>query len=196
MPTTPLRKDAARNWERIVATARRYVDEGKPLQLNDVARAASMGVATVYRHFPTPEALLETVAAPTFEALAERAEQALADPDPWQALHGFLVEGIRVQLTDAAVAPVLAAGTDALPCTTELKHKVTSRFGRLLARVHEAGVIDPGVSEADLVSLMCGIAYAVNIHTGLDATERAAAGRRYLGILLAGLRQPRPGSVE
>jgi AcrR family transcriptional regulator len=188
--TTPLRKDAARNWEHIVATARRYVDEGRPLQLNDVARAASIGVATVYRHFPTPEALLETVAAPALEALAERAEQALADPDPWPALHGFLAAGIQVQLTDASVPPVLAAATDALDRTTELKHRVAGLFGRLLDRVHAAGAIDPGVSEADLASLMCGIAYAANVHPALDTTERAATGRRYLDLLLAGLRRP------
>ncbi|RSD25059.1 TetR/AcrR family transcriptional regulator [Amycolatopsis eburnea] len=190
MTTTPLRKDAARNWERIVATARRYVDEGKPLQLNDVARAAATGVATVYRHFPTPEALLETVAAPALEELAEHAERALASADPWSALHEFLAAGIQVQLTDAAVRPVLAAATDALERTTELKDRVTGRFGRLLAHAHAAGAIDPGLSEADLTSLMCGIAYAVNVHPALAATDRAATGRRYLDVLLTGLRRP------
>ncbi|MFE7121342.1 TetR/AcrR family transcriptional regulator, partial [Streptomyces sp. NPDC057654] len=69
MTTAPLRKDAARNWERIVTTARALVDQGTPLQLNDVAHRAGLGVATVYRHFPTPEALLETVAAPCLEDL-------------------------------------------------------------------------------------------------------------------------------
>lgn len=66
MTTAPLRKDAARNWERIVAVARDLVDEGTPLQLNDVARRAQLGVGTVYRHFPTAEALLETVATPAW----------------------------------------------------------------------------------------------------------------------------------
>ncbi|WP_290056835.1 TetR/AcrR family transcriptional regulator [Amycolatopsis solani] len=190
MTTTPLRKDAARNWERIVATARRYVDEGRPLQLNDVARAASIGVATVYRHFPTPEALLETVATPALEELAERAEQALAAPDPRSALREFLAAGIQVQLTDAAVPPVFAAATDALARTTELKRELNAGFGRLLARAQAAGAIDPGLSEVDLVALVCGVAYAVNVHTGLDTTDRAATGRRYLDILLAGLRRP------
>ena len=62
----PLRKDAAQNWDRIVAVARELVDEGTPLQLNDIARRAGLGVGTVYRHFPTAEALLETVATPAW----------------------------------------------------------------------------------------------------------------------------------
>ncbi|MFG1644074.1 TetR/AcrR family transcriptional regulator [Amycolatopsis sp. NPDC049252] len=189
MTSTPLRKDAARNWERIVETARRYVDEGKPLQLNDVARAASIGVATVYRHFPTPEALLETVAAPALEALAEHAEQALADPDAWPALRGFLAAGIEAQLTDASLLPVFAAPVDALTSTAELKRRLTGLFGRLLDRAHAAGVVDPGVSERDLMSLMCGVAYAVNVQPGLGAAERGATGRRYLDVLLTGLRR-------
>ncbi|BCJ55955.1 hypothetical protein Asp14428_74300 [Actinoplanes sp. NBRC 14428] len=53
MTTAPLRKDAARNWQRIVEVGRRLIDQQVPIQLNEVARAASLGVATVYRHFPT-----------------------------------------------------------------------------------------------------------------------------------------------
>lgn len=67
MTTTQLRKDAARNWDRIVAIARVLVDQGVTLQLNDVARRAGLGVGTVYRHFATPEALLETVATPAWK---------------------------------------------------------------------------------------------------------------------------------
>ncbi|MBB4688885.1 TetR/AcrR family transcriptional regulator [Amycolatopsis jiangsuensis] len=190
MTSPPLRKDAARNWKRIVETARHYLDEGRPLQLNDVARTASIGVATVYRHFPTPEALLETVAAPAFEALAEHAEQTLADPDPWQALRGFLAAGIEAQLTDASVSPVFTSPTDTLERTTELKQRVTGLFGQLLDRVHAAGTIDPEFSQADLVSLMCGVAHAVHVHTALAGAEPVAVGRRYLDLLLTGLQRP------
>ncbi|WP_202610741.1 TetR/AcrR family transcriptional regulator [Herbidospora solisilvae] len=113
MTTTPLRKDAARNWERIVATARDLVDQGTPVQLNDVAHWAGVGVATVYRHFATPEALLETVAAPCLEALAGHGEQALTDPDPRRALEGFLSRVVEAQVTDAALPPVAAVAVDA-----------------------------------------------------------------------------------
>jgi AcrR family transcriptional regulator len=190
MSTPPLRKDAARNWRHIVETARQYVDDGKSLQLNDVARTASIGVATVYRHFPTPEALLETVALPTIEKLLQRAEHALAEDDPWLALREFLAAAIETLLTDPAVPPVFAAATDALEHTGDLKRRLATAFAELLARAHAAEVIDSGVTESDMIPLMCGIAYAANIQSALDPTERATLGLRYLDLLLTGLHRP------
>ncbi|MFF9490199.1 TetR/AcrR family transcriptional regulator [Streptomyces sp. NPDC014676] len=187
MSTPPLRKDAAQNRNRIIEIARRYVDDGRPLQLNDVARTASIGVATVYRHFPTPEALLETIALPTIEKLLQQAEHAVAGDDPWIALREFLAAAIEVLLTDPAVPPVFAAATDTLEHTGELKRRLATAFAELLAHARAAGVIDPGVTESDMTPLMCGIAYAANIHSALDPTERATLGLRYLDLLLTGL---------
>ncbi|MGW2693003.1 TetR/AcrR family transcriptional regulator [Streptomyces sp. NPDC001296] len=185
MTTAPLRKDAARNWERIVAVARDLVDEGTPLQLNDIARRAGVGVGTVYRHFPTAEALLETVAAPCLEELAAHGEQALADADPGRALTGFLTRTVEAQVTDASLSPVTAASTDALPRTTELKRTVKSVGAQLLERAREAGVVRADLTSDDLVPLMCGIAYAAQVHSAPAA--RAETARRYLTALLGGL---------
>ncbi|MET8546258.1 TetR/AcrR family transcriptional regulator [Kitasatospora sp. NPDC004799] len=193
MTTTPLRKDAARNWERIVAIARDLVDQGTPLQLNDIARRAGLGVATVYRHFPTPEALLETVAAPCLEALATHGEQALADADPRRALEGFLSGVLRAQLTDAALPPVAAAAVDALPRTTELKESLASAGTALLDRARAAGAVRPDLAAHDLVPLMCGIAHAVNVHGGTPA-DRTETAHRYLDTLLEGMR-PAPSNT-
>ncbi|MGW3073997.1 TetR/AcrR family transcriptional regulator [Kitasatospora sp. NPDC001132] len=191
MTTTPLRKDAARNWERIVAIARALVDQGAALQLNDVARRAGLGVATVYRHFPTPEALLETVATPCLEALATYGEQALADTDPWRALESFLARVVEAQLTDAALPPVAAAAADALPRTTELKESLTLAGTTLLDRAREAGAVRPDLTADDLVPLMCGIAHAVGVHGGTPA-DRAETAHRYLATLLEGMRPTAP----
>lgn len=187
MTTAPLRKDAAHNWERIVAVARDLVDEGTPLQLNDVARRAGVGVGTVYRHFPTAEALLETLATRSLEALAEHGEQALADDDPWCALSGFLARTIEAQVTDASLSTVTAAPTDALPRTTELKLTLWSVGGRLLDRARDAGAVRADLTSDDLVPLMCGIAYAANVHSSVPAARTDAA-HRYLTALLEGLR--------
>ncbi|TKK91591.1 TetR/AcrR family transcriptional regulator [Herbidospora galbida] len=186
MTTTSLRKDAARNWERIVATARDLVDQGIALQLNDVAHRAGLGVATVYRHFATPEALLETVAAPCLEALAAHGEQALADPDAWRALEGFLTRVVEAQVTDAALPPVAATATDALPRTTELKESLASAGTALLDRARAAGAVRPDLTAADLVPLMCGVAHAVAVRGGGHA-DRIDTARRYLAILLEGV---------
>ncbi|MFF8731690.1 TetR/AcrR family transcriptional regulator [Streptomyces sp. NPDC015171] len=185
--TTPLRKDAARNWDRIVAVARDLVDQGTPLQLNDVARRAGLGVGTVYRHFATPEALLETVATSCLEALAAHGEQALADPDPWRSLEGFLTRTVEAQVTDASLAPVTAASADTLPRTTELKAVLRSTGNTLLDRAREAGAVRPDLASADLVPLMCGIAHAVTVLGGTPA-DRIGTAHRYLSTLLEGLR--------
>ncbi|WP_030276714.1 TetR/AcrR family transcriptional regulator [Streptomyces sp. NRRL B-24484] len=190
MSTTPLRKDAARNWDRIVTVARELVDRGEPLQLNDVARRAGLGVGTVYRHFPTPEALLETVATPCLEALAAHGERALADPDPWRAFEDFLLRTVEAQVSDASLAPVNAAGEDTLPRTTELKRSLRASGTALLDRAREAGAVRPDLAAADLVPLMCGIAHAVDVHGGAPA-DRADTARRYLAGLLGGLRAAR-----
>ncbi|MER8236324.1 TetR family transcriptional regulator [Streptomyces sp. NPDC094049] len=187
MATTQLRKDAARNWDRIVAVARDLVDQGAPLQLNDVARRAEFGVATVYRHFATPEALLETVATPCLETLITHGRHALADTDPGRALEGFLSRVAEAQVTDAALAPVAAATTDSLPRTTELKETLAATGTTLLDRAREAGAVRPDLSSADLVPLMCGIAYAVNIHGGATA-DRIDTAHHYLALLFEGLR--------
>ncbi|MEV8360811.1 TetR/AcrR family transcriptional regulator [Streptomyces niveus] len=191
MTTTRLRKDAAQNRDQIVAVARALVDEGTPLQLNDVARRAGIGVGTVYRHFATPEALLETVATPCLEALVAHGERALADPDAWHALEGFLTHTVEAQVGDASLAPVTAAREDALPRTTELKTSLWSAGTTLLDRAHAAGAVRPDLTPADLVPLMCGIAYAVQIHAGTP-TDRITTAHRYLSTLLGGLRATPP----
>ncbi|WP_308121233.1 TetR/AcrR family transcriptional regulator [Paractinoplanes bogorensis] len=180
MTTAPLRKDAARNWQRILDVGRRLVDDEAPIQLNEVARSAEVGVATVYRHFPTPEALVETIATPGLEALADRPPTG----DPWEALRDFLHAAIEAQTSDPAIATTLAAPHDALPHTTELKQRLHARFAELLDRAHKAGVIDPAVTAADIAPLMCGVAFAAKVHPG----DRAATARRYLDILFDGLR--------
>ncbi|MEV6347102.1 TetR/AcrR family transcriptional regulator [Actinoplanes sp. NPDC051851] len=188
MSTAPLRKDAARNWQRIVDVGRLAVDGGISIQLNDVARTAGVGVATVYRHFPTPEALLETIAAPGLAALVAHAEQALAASDPWHSLRDFLYAATEAQVTDPSLAPVFATPESALPATAEAKRRLVAVFGALLARARAAGAVDPAVSADDIVPLMCGVMFAARVHPPADRAEHAATVRRYLTTLLNGVR--------
>lgn len=183
---TPQRKDAARNWEHILTVARELVDEGTPLQLNDVARRAGLGVGTVYRHFPTTEALLETVATPCLEALAGHGEQGLRDDDPWRAFSSFLTRLVEGQVTDPALAKVSAAADDILPRTTELKAQIITIGTQLLTRARDAGAVRPDLADGDLVPLMCGISYATYVHSESPA-DRLPTARRYLATLLRGL---------
>ncbi|MFI6102187.1 TetR/AcrR family transcriptional regulator [Lentzea sp. NPDC051213] len=183
--TPPQRKDAARNWDRILTVARELVDEGTPLQLNDVARRSGLGVGTVYRHFPTTEALLETVATPCLEALADHGNQALDHDDPWQAFAGYLAKLVEAQVTDPALAKIAATADDTLPRTTELKHQIMAIGTQLLTRARDAGAVRPDLADGDLVPLMCGISYATYVHSE-SPDDRLATAQRYLNTLLRG----------
>ena len=184
---TPLRKDAARNWDRILTVARELVDEGTPLQLNDVARRAGLGVGTVYRHFPTTEALLETVATPCLEALVNHGDEALQDDNAWHALSEYLKRIVEAEVSDPALAKVVATAHDTLPRTTELKKQIVTTGTELLARARANGAVRADLADGDLVPLMCGVAYATYVHSDTPA-DRLPTARRYLDTLLRGLR--------
>jgi len=184
---TVTRRDAARNWQNIVDTGRAFLDEDRPLRLNEVAREASIGVATVYRHFPTAEALLETLARPSLEKLVADAEAALRADDEWAGFAGFLTAGINAQLADPALQPVFAAATHELPETAELVDRLDALSGELLAWVHATGRIRPEVQRADVIRLMCGVVFAATVHAA--PSERPALTRRYLDVVLEGLLQ-------
>ncbi|MER5650244.1 TetR/AcrR family transcriptional regulator [Streptosporangium sp. NPDC002524] len=188
MTAPPLRKDAARNRQRIIEIGRKLVADGTPIQLNEVARTAGVGVATVYRHFPTPQALIEAVAVDGLEALIQAAEQAVERDDPWTAFRDFLAMIVDAQLSDAALSPVLSAPTAALPGTAHLLDRLSSLFTRLFERAGAAGQLAPGITLADMTPLICGIAFSARMHPAADPQEQAAAGRHYLDVVLNGLR--------
>lgn len=174
-----------------------YLDAGVPgrrvaqrvdIDVDGVLRdGVGVGVATVYRHFPTPEALMEAVAASGLEALAARAEQALDEHDPWRALAGFLDATLEAQLSDPSITAVRSAPAHLLSRTTELAAAMDAQVGRLLDRAHAAGTVRGVVSWEDLRPLMCGIAYAAQVHSDTLA-DRLESVRRYLGVMLNGMR--------
>lgn len=101
---TVLRRDAARNRRRILDAARSLADDGKPLQLNLVAQHAGVGVATVYRHFPTSEALTEALAAEQISILISKVESV---PQTVQGLRCFIKTALAVFMRDSAPATAL-----------------------------------------------------------------------------------------
>jgi AcrR family transcriptional regulator len=163
-------------------SARARVDAGDlELPLNAIAKAAGVGVGTVYRHFPTRSALLESLAAQSLQSLVGVAVEAAAGPDAAAGLAGLLRAALRLQLTDPTLPEVLAAREAACIETMDLSRDLVAAIGRLLDRSRAEGVIRPDVTADDIRRLMCGVQHAVRVGAAEDAD-------RYLEILLKGLR--------
>ncbi|MEU0939256.1 helix-turn-helix domain-containing protein [Embleya sp. NPDC005971] len=178
-----LRKDAARNRRRILDAARELVRRGRPPQLNAVALAADVGVGTVYRHFPTPEALLEALAADRFAELIQHARRAAELPDPRQALRGFLAAALTAYTQDEAFTAA-AFGPDAATTeTVELRDHLLRATGELLARTAGAEALRPPLGPTDLQLMLCGLGFAIRHSPHRNDPESAT---RYLDALLDG----------
>ncbi|MEU1757105.1 TetR family transcriptional regulator [Micromonospora matsumotoense] len=191
--TTTLRADAARNRERVLATARAVAAEGDlSLPLNEIARRAGVGVGTAYRHFPNRRALLEALAADAFATLLDQARAATRGDDPWDGVELLLRAFLRGQLDDPALAEVLStsAEEDATAQTTAGREELGALAAIVLARATRAGRLRPGLTLDDLQHLVCGTAFAARL---ADAPDRRV--ELYLTVLLAGLRAPDPAAA-
>lgn len=185
----PLRADARRNRERIVAAAQaEFAVSGGDAQMDTIAARAGVGVGTVYRHFPTKEALVSALLVDSFERITEHAHAALDEPDPWAAFSGTMWFGAELLaanrgLTESMVMLPADAGQGpdaALRETTQ----------RLIARAQAAGVLRGDLVIDDIPMLMCGIGAATR-----KPHQSRESWRRHLGILLDGLRAPAATSV-
>src|SRR3954453_23301196 len=105
-----LRADARRNREAVVAAAKKlFADQGLDAQMPDVAKAAKVGVGTVYRHFPTKDDLIAALAAERFERLAEKAQEGIEAEDPWEGLCDFIRFSALIQADDRGLCEVMGS---------------------------------------------------------------------------------------
>ncbi|GAA0238272.1 TetR/AcrR family transcriptional regulator [Cryptosporangium japonicum] len=170
---------------RMVEAARARITAGDlDLPMNAIAKDAGVGVGTMYRHFASRQALLETVAADHYAALIDEARAAAENPDAAAGLSDLLRAVLRCQLTDAALAEVMALPRHECPETLELGSRLTAESRRVLERAREAGAIRPDVTGDDIRRLTCGVRYAVASGEG----DPTAAADRYLDVVLRGLR--------
>ena len=105
----PLRADARRNRERVLKAARAvFADQGVDAQMDDIARRARVGVGTVYRHFPTKEALRDALVRERFEEIAGYACEALEREDPWEGFCELIWRAAERNAADRAFCEVVA----------------------------------------------------------------------------------------
>jgi AcrR family transcriptional regulator len=180
----PLRADARRNHERVLAAAREvFADQGRDAQMDDVARRAEVGVGTVYRHFPTKEALIEALAVDSFERVTAMAKEALEHDDPWEALTSTLWAGAEILAADRALAELMAEIPGSIISGSTLEDELNAAVSELVRRAQEAGALRHDVVLDDIPMLMCGVGAATR------KNHRCAdAWRRHLMIVIDGLR--------
>jgi AcrR family transcriptional regulator len=155
-----IRSDARRNRERIVEAARAaFAEQGPDAQIDDIARRAEVGVGTVYRHFPTKDALTAELIRLKLTALRDRARRKLAEGgDPGEAFRSFLREQAAVIAKDAALQQMLWAETaEAMVPVAPLYDEVNEAVGELIARAKESGAIRADLEVDDVRTFMCGL---------------------------------------
>src|SRR5215218_8761888 len=105
-----LRADARRNREAVIAAAKRlFADQGLDAQMPDVAKAAKVGVGTVYRHFPTKDDLVAALVAERFERLAQKAREDLEMADAWEGVCDFIRFAAQIQADDRGLCEVMGS---------------------------------------------------------------------------------------
>jgi AcrR family transcriptional regulator len=167
----PLRADARRNRDRILQSARAvFAETGAEAQIDDVARHAGVGVGTVYRHFPTKQALLTELVRQTFRLFTERAREALkADGEPFALIEGLLRRIAATAAGDAGVQYALASSDG--PAWTEAQaeqDELIAVIAELIERARRAGTIRPGIEAIDIGMLLCGVCSAMGPRPGFD----------------------------
>lgn len=184
----PQRADARRNRERIVAAAREVLaEQGIEAQMDDIAARAGVGVGTVYRHFPTKDALVGALAAQHFEAITALAVSALEAPGtPGERLEGFLWDSARRMRGDAALAEIMTERPEAMGTAVADQGPLFDATDALVQDAVASGELRADASGADIPTIMCGLGSVMTKqHLGT-----VGGWERYLTLMLDGLRPP------
>ena len=175
----PLRADAARNREKVLQAARdAFAESGYGVPLDEIATRAGVGPGTVYRHFPTKEALFEAVVTARVQDLVADARARGDAADPGAAFFGFLA---RVAAESAAKRDL----PDAISITGSLREDLYAALDLLLQRAQQAGAVRPDVRTPDLIVLFKGL--FASLADISDPVRRDLV----FAVLADGLRPPR-----
>ncbi|SHF54703.1 transcriptional regulator, TetR family [Streptoalloteichus hindustanus] len=194
-----LRADAAHNRNRIVEVARTlFAERGIDVPMATIARHARVGVATLYRRFPTRESLITEAFADQFAACLSVVDEALADPDPWRGFCSVIEKICAVQTVDRCFVPAFVT---AFPDAVDIergRERAMWGFAELTRRAKQSGHLRADFATDDLTLLLMATRGIT-----ADSPERTlAASRRLVAYLLNSVRadhadpnEPLPPSV-
>jgi len=187
-PGRPLRRDAQRNRDAIVAAARQvFCDHGLEAPLEQIARQAGVGIATLYRRFPNRAVLLDAVLTGNLQAHIDAAEQALAS-DPWDGFAFYLEQSCRLQAADRGLNDVMGMRFPRATATEAAKTRLYELVGQVLDRAQQSGQLRADLTLEDLAFLNWA---NTRILPAIRAAGDPDAWRRHLGLLLDGFRAER-----
>ncbi len=185
------RSDAARNRERLLEAASDVFSAGGPdASLEAVAKRAGVGIGTLYRHFPTREALFEAVYRREVDQLAELAERLAnetepVEAEPVEALRRWLHANVRLVATKKGMVAALAlAAHRPSQLHAYSSDRLTKAAGSLLDRAARAGEIRTDVAPEDLLRALVGMSYNV-----YDTPDWRKTALRLVDIFVDGLRK-------
>lgn len=187
MPRTPpapkvLRADAQRNRQRMLEVAEQvFADQGIDIPIDEIARRAGVGVGTIYRHFPTKQALCSAIASERMAWLADRATE-LADADDPDRAFTQVIELLSIEFRRKKDLNQALTGIDVAALTADSKARMRDAVTRLLHRAQAAGAVRADLTYEDIISLVVAT---------IPAPPRPAGDpARLLAVIFAGLRPP------
>src|SRR4051794_25709154 len=190
---SPLRKDAARNRQRLLdAATELFARRGLDVTLNDIAHHAGVGVGTAYRRFANKDELIDALFEVQLDVIAQLASDALEDADPWDSLVGFFEELLRMQLEDRGLTELLHHTRIGHDKVNQMRTRIAPLVNAIVERAKQAGVVRPDIVGTDLIFMQLGLAAI------MDKTRQVAPDLylRTFRIYLDGLRVDHAGPSE
>jgi AcrR family transcriptional regulator len=189
----PLRADAERNRQRILAAAAVvYAERGLDVSLDEVAAAAGVGVGTVYRRFSDKDALIDALFEDKLKAIQVLAQEALEVDDPWEGFSAFLRGMCRLHASDRGLKEAMMRDSCGHDRVRRAREAITPLAGRVLRRAQDAGVVRADVTDTDMPLLVFAVGFIAE-RTREEAPEQW---ERLLTLALDGLVVQRDAPAE
>jgi AcrR family transcriptional regulator len=181
----PLRADAERNRQRLLAAAKDlFATRGLDVTLDEIARHAGVGTGTAYRRFPNKDALVDALMVDRIGELAAIARECLEDPDPWLGLTAYFERALALQAADRGLKEVLFSSGRGRERSNHARRQIAPVVTKLVRRAKAAGMVrdDFETSDVPLINFM------LNTIVDFGRDVEPDLYKRYLAIVLDGLR--------